>query len=207
MISTSKSLDYRSFYTFREPWATRPFRLKDRETAHTLKFEQTNRIARGVEKPPTPLQFDVYKGGEATDILWSQSIHLVCVSERVVVLLEENKITGWSTYPIEIFGQDGDLLPGYFGLAVTGAVCELDRSRSELIDMPSPVPGGKSYQVYRGLYFNENQWDGSDMFWINRAGKIVSDKVYRLFKQHKLTNVKFTPLDEDERETGVDVLT
>jgi hypothetical protein len=161
------------------------------------------RIAHGTEVWPVSIPFDVYKGGQATDFLWSQSVWLICISQRTVDLLGEYQITGWSTYPVEIFDRKRNPLPDYHGFAVTGPVCDLDRSRSTLIDKPPPVPGGKGYQVYRGLYFSESQWDGSDMFWIDRCGQVVTDRVYQLFRRHKISNVKFTPLIEDERRTGI----
>ncbi|MCA9368272.1 hypothetical protein KC887_08535 [Candidatus Kaiserbacteria bacterium] len=199
MTSTSNSLDYSKLYTIREPWATRPFRLTYDDPWPNWTAEQSVRIAHGVETIPCPIQFRVYQGGQATDFLWTQSVWLTCVSQRTVDLLLKEKISGWSTYLVEVFDRKGDFLPGYHGFAVTGPTYDLDRSRSTLIDKPAPVPGGKGYQVYRGLYFDESHWDGSDMFWIDRAGEAVTERVYQLFKRHKISNVKFTPLNEDER--------
>ncbi len=202
MTSTSNSLDYKKLYAFCDPLSNRPFRLRDRDTSPPLTWEETRRISLGQKVVSPALEFDIASGKQTTDFLWSQSIHLVCISERLMALLTVNEITGWSTYPVEIFDRKGNPLPGYHGFAVTGPVCDLDRSRSEIVDKPPPTPQGQGYQVYRGLYFDESQWDGSDMFWVERADPVVTEKVFQLFKRNKISNVRFIRLDQDERQTA-----
>lgn len=201
MTSTSNSLDYSKLYAFYDPLASHPFRMRIRKGIARPTAEQMRQLAFGEFKPEVPLQFDAYQGGQATDVLWSTSLWPFFVSDRTLKLLSEHEISGWTTYPVELFDRQGAPIPGYHGFAVTGPVCALDRSRSEIIDKPPPVPGGRGYQVYRGLYFDESQWDGSDMLWIDKADPVMVERVYRLFKRHKISNVQFVPLDEDERET------
>ena len=154
-------------------------------------------LSRGKSRVQKPIQFDAAQGSDATDFLWTQLVTPVCVSERVIRILKENEVSGWSTYPVEIFDQEGNLCPFYHGLAVNGAVCEADYSRSAVVTKPPPAPRGRSYDVYKGLYFDEDQWDGSDMFWVGGA-RVVVDRVKSLFEQHKVANVRFTPLTERE---------
>ena len=197
MTSISNILDYSKLYMVSESNATRPYRLQIRENSRKLSLKERDELIHGRFLLSESLQFDTYRGGQAADFLWSTSLVLVCISSRVIDLLKSNKISGWSTYPVEIFDRKGDLLPGYYGFAVTGPVCTLDRSRSEIIDKPAPTPGGRGYQVYRGYYFDESQWDGSDMFWVNGT-KIVTEKVYRLFKEYKITSILLERLDQSE---------
>ena len=107
-------------------------------------------------------------------------------------------------YPVEVFGRKGEPLPKYHGLSVIGPDCVRDRSRSQIVDKPPPVDGGRGYQVYHGLYFDENQWDGSDFFRVLGIATVVTDKVYRIFKRAKVTNVRFTPLTEVEIDVKLD---
>ena len=203
MTSISNSLDYSKLYNVSESNATRPYRLDIREDSENLSRTERNELIHGRFLLSKPLQFDAYRGGQAADFLWSTSLVLVGISSRVIDLLKSNKISGWSTYPVEIFDRKGGLLPGYYGFAVTGPICTLDRSRSEIVDKPAPVPTGRGYQVYRGLYFDESQWDGSDMFWVSNGATIVTEKVYQLFKKHKVTNILLERLDQHDTYKGV----
>jgi hypothetical protein len=200
-MSTLPLLDYGRLYTFSDPLATRPYRLGDREGSH-LSWEQTRTLARGRMQIHKPIQFDAIRGRQATDMLWSQSVNLFCISTRLAVLLQENGITGWTTYPVELFDRKGGRLDDYYGLAVTGSECDFDPNRSKIVAKPPPVPQGRGYQVHKGLYFDESQWDGSDMFWVRNVDIVVTDRVFRLLKQHKIMNVRLTPLDEVEVRTS-----
>ena len=199
-------LDYRKFYEFRDPIASRPLRLSPDEQGYVewLTRDRARQLSKGKLELTKPLRLDAYMGGQATEVLWSGMVALVCISPRVQTLLQEHLVTGWATYPVEVFGRKGEHLPGYHGLAVTGAECDRDRSRSEIVDKPAPVPNGQGYRVYRSLYFAEDQWDGSDMFWIHRSGIVVTEKLFQLFKKEKITNVRFTPLPEVEIDVKLD---
>ena len=113
--------------------------------------------------------------------------------------MKENGITGWSTYPVEVYDRKGSLMPGYHGFAITGGSCDQDYDRSLMIEKMRPS-GEKKGKYFKGVYFDESQWDGSDMFWVGgRRGKsIVVDKVFRLFRKYKIQNVQFTPLADVE---------
>ena len=194
-------LDYRKFYEFRDPIASRPLRLSPDEQVYVewLTRDRARQLSKGKLELTKPLRLDAYMGGQATEVLWSGMVALVCISPRVQTILQEHLVTGWVTYPVAVYDRNGEHLPGYHGLAVTGAECDLDHSRSQIIDKPAPTPTGREYQVYRGLYFPEDQWDGADMFWIHGFGTAVTDKVYRLFRKEKIANVRFTSLPNVER--------
>ncbi len=108
------------------------------------------------------------------------------------------------TYPVEVYGRKGEPLPGYHGFAVTGSECRRDRSRSQILTKQA-VPGGRPFQVYKGLYFYEEDWDDSDIFEVSSCGgTVVTEKVYKIFKKAKVTNVRFTPLPEVEIRVFLD---
>ncbi|BCX04396.1 MAG: hypothetical protein KatS3mg053_2334 [Candidatus Roseilinea sp.] len=55
------------------------------------------------------------------------------------------------------------------------------------------------------MYFDESQWDGSDFFLVQPLNSIaVTEKVYRLFKRAKVTNVRLTPLIQVELDVTLD---
>ncbi len=197
-MSTSRGLVWLSTYELADPMAVEPFRLRSRlpsdAKAAGVDFEL---LSRGRLKTMTPIQFDAAQGVEFADFLWTQLVTPVCVSEKVIQLLRDNQITGWSTYPVEVYDQDGNLYSHYHGLAVTGPVCEADYSHSTVVTKPPPTPNGRSYDVYRGLHFEENEWDGSDMFWVGGV-RVVVDRVRTVFEQCKASNVRFTSLTERE---------
>ncbi len=197
-MSSPISVEYSKLYRLSDPFATRPFRLRDRLPIGALPGARSHLLAQGKFVFDEPIQFDAASGGHATDVLRSQDPLLFCVSGRLIRLLEENEITGWSTYAVEVYDRQGAFLPDYHGFAITGTVCEPDYSRSAVIDKPPRFPGAEGYQIYKGLYFDESQWDGSDMFWVGMGKRVIVDRVYRLFRKHKIRNTLFTPLTEYE---------
>ncbi len=197
-MASSKLLKTETIFELSDPMAVEPFRLRSRLPGDAM-AESVNveLLSRGKTKLKNPIQFDASQGLKATDFLWTQLVTPVCVAERVIRILKENEISGWSTYPVEVFDQEGKPQPNFHGLAVIGAVCEADYSRSAVVTKPPPAPRGRSYDVYKGLYFDENQWDGSDLFWVGGV-RVVVDKVKRIFEQNKVENVRITPLAERE---------
>lgn len=80
--------------------ATRPLRLNDQGYSDWLTIEQASDLFSGKWQPDTPLKLGAFIGGQATDFLWASLTPLVCISQRVVDLLQENGVTGWVTYPV-----------------------------------------------------------------------------------------------------------
>jgi hypothetical protein len=203
-MSTSKHLNFNNFYELADPLASKPLRLSPEGYSEWLTKENAIELFRARLNLETSLRLGAYMGGQATDFLWAGLIPLVCISTRVYELLRINNISGWATYPVEVFGRKGEPLPGYCGLAVTGNECRRDRTRSQVITKQA-VPGGKPFEVYKGLYFFEEDWDGSEIFIVRSfGGTIVTEKVKKIFKQAKVTNVKLTPLPEIERQVLLD---
>ncbi|MDD5760082.1 MAG: hypothetical protein PHI06_13485 [Desulfobulbaceae bacterium] len=203
-MSTSGRLDYNKMYRLNDPIASKPLRLSYEGYSDWLTKEQAIELFRGRLALNAPLKLGAYMGGKATDFLWSGLVPLVCISNRVFELLRMNNITGWTTYPVEVYGRRGEPLPGYHGFAVTGSECRRDRSRSQVITKQA-VPGGKPFEMYKGLYFKEEDWDGSDIFRVSSyGGTIVTEKVYKILKRAKVTNVKLTSLPEVELQVLLD---
>ena len=184
-MSISPSIDYRTLFELYDPLANRPLRLRQKEY-DWISAEQAGALFAGrLSKLEHPLRLYAYMGGQATDFLWSATA-LICISRRVVTLWKEHGFTGWGVYPVAVYDRKGESLSDYFGFAVTGPRIKRDRSRSEIVIKPPPVPGGKSHQVYKGLYFNEKEWDGSDFFLVGGA-IVVTQSVRDACKRAKIS--------------------
>ena len=203
-MSESNPIFYTGLYQLHDPLANRPFRLDpiDEDWIHKL---DACALFQGKFQPVKPVTLKAAMGGQATDFLWSRLPPLVCVSERVIALLNKYKFSGWSTYPVKVYDRKNNYLDGYYGFAVTSSVGEdkkdIDISRSQIVTKPPIVPGGKSYMVYKGLYFDESKWDGSDIFRLI-GYIIVTSQVREMFKKEKITNVRFDSLIDHESDVS-----
>jgi len=191
-MSTFHPVNYNELYDFSDPLANRPLRLEAEQ--EWMSNERSSQLDKGEWRPPEPVRLKAYMGGQATDVLWTGQLN-VCISDRVLDVLEKNKFTGWATYPVEVFGRKGEFLPGYHGLSITSYASEIDRSRSQII-VKSPVPGTEPRTYYRGIFFDESKWDGSDFFRLTGSWTVVKKTVRDVFKREKIINVKFTSLAE-----------
>jgi hypothetical protein len=121
----------------------------------------------------------------------------MCISRRLLALLEEHQFTGWSTYPVQVYDRKEEQLAGYFGFAVTGRAGKRDLQRVQVLIKPNAV--GVPVEMLKGLYFEDDFWDGSDFCLMGTTSTIiVTERVVKAFKRAKIRNVRFTPLPEDE---------
>jgi hypothetical protein len=201
--SFTKTIDFSRYYQLKNPQANRPYFLTTKGYSDWLTLDYVYQLVEGRVKPEASIRIGSMMGGQATDFLWSSWIFIVCISKSLTDMLQEAQITGWTTYPVEIYGRNRELLPTYHGLAITGGACRRDRSRST-IETRQVTPEGEPFQVYKGLFFQEEDWDGSDFFTIKGCGIVVTEKVYQAFRKHKVTNAKLLPLTEVELDTSLD---
>lgn len=111
------------------------------------------------------------------------------ISEKVYMLLVNNKITGWKGIPAMIHKHD-DLK--YYLLTITGRCGPIDKSKTIIVDSTNLIHG-QTVKTYQGLYFSEDNWDGSDMFvseYVNHT--FITDRVKVLFEKNKVTNIEIT---------------
>lgn len=159
----------------------------------------------GTLRPNQTLIFDFMKGASGStinDFIGTSTPPLTLISDRVVEVLQPFK--GWATYPVEVYGKKGELIPGYHGLAITGRCGPIDDSKSKAVWIPPPVPEGKPYRKWIGLFFDPATWDGSDVFLSSTGGgMLITDAVKTAMQRAKISNVKFTPLTEAENMSSV----
>lgn len=154
--------------------------------------------------PPPPDVPRLYHGmGRArpSDIVWPMAAMLPFVSDTVISLLAENKVTGWNSFPVEIIDKFGESHRTHNRLMITGTPCgPIDWSKGKIIGR---IDGPRG-PYYHGGWFDPNTWDGSDCFYSESWGyPLVVERVRDLFVHAKIKNVAFTRLSEFEMPVSV----
>lgn len=196
--------DYSRLCRVREGWQRQPVRFttaRDERCNAPTAYQWTRSLFRGDQVAVPPLQLKVFMGGLVTDWMWSASVQVIVISQRLVDILIAARLTGWSTYAVDCADRSGQKLGNeqYYGLAITGRAGSQDLARSAIVDKPPIVPGGAPYQVLRGLFFQNDVWDGSDFCVVDDTMiTVVSERVVDVFREQKIRNVVFTPLNNYE---------
>ncbi|GAB3260330.1 hypothetical protein GCM10027425_23440 [Alteromonas gracilis] len=140
--------------------------------------------------------FTVDRRGRVSDFLWTLGNPYKLVSTRVLDVLDQIGATGWHSHPVTIRYKNGDLLPDFHLLAVTGA-CD-----SILLNYDPATRYQEFEDDWRacGIDFSEG-WDGSDLFFDRGlAGSrfYATDRVHAAFADAGLTGWEATPGAEYE---------
>lgn len=189
------ALDFTKLFQVGEPGDSREFRVNSKGN---LSSDRAYKLTRG-EIPPERIELHWSMGRlKPADIIGTELSILLIVSEKVKRILESEKITGWKTYPVSIFGKDHTEVPGYHGLSIFGRCGQIDNRQSVKID--KVFPGG-IFPVWRGLFFDPGSWDGSDFFMPDEeSGHVfVSEKVKSALEKAQANNIEFTALTDIER--------
>jgi len=184
----------RDLSLLQDPLSAAPFRGK-------MDAESPHRLLRGELQPLRAVQVTRAMGGKLTDLIWTTWAGVFLISGRVRELMQHNKVSGWTTYAVQVFDADGTEIEGYHGFAVTGRCGPFDPDRSELVTKPPPTPQGRPALFRRGLVFDLDTWDGSDVFCPSIEGYkhvICVDRVRKLLAREKVTNVRWERLSEYE---------
>ena len=138
-----------------------------------------------------PIVFRQYEGKYLRDFLDLGYPPICLVSNRVVDILSENKITGWDKYPITLYDKKGNVVEGYTGFSVVGKGGKF----SQFWDYGYIVDSNQSYVKHRGIY-DISQWDGSDIFLVHDY-ILITERVMKLMKSIKVTAVEYERLSDD----------
>ncbi|KFE63497.1 hypothetical protein [Hyalangium minutum] len=134
---------------------------------------------------------------QPVEVIWATYAAPIIVSDSVVHLLRSHSFTGWSLYDVTVHGKQGELLPGYHGLAITGRCGAIDWSKG--LAEPKVYPARVS-TVWKGLFFDPASWDGSDLFVPTNGNYVcVVEAVKKAVKKAKVRNAVFEALDQFER--------
>lgn len=154
-------------------------------------------LMRAEALPSEPVVFEYSCGGKPRDIIGTGHAVLELFSDRAIGILRNEGFTGWTTYPVEVYGKKDERVEGYHGFAVTGRCGPIDNSLSRQIVVPPPVPEGQPVPGWQGLYFDSETWDGSDVFTQPSGGWIfVVECVKKALNRAKIKNLYFERLSE-----------
>jgi hypothetical protein len=179
-----------------DPLSTLAYRLTCRECSDWLTSTQARDLSFGqLAATELPLRLRAYQGGRAMEFLWSDFAGLRCISEKTIAVLTEGLLTGWSTFPVQVFDRTGRRLPGYAGLAIIGRGGPRDYSRSPVVEKPLWKGTERTRTVYQGLFFDESVYDSSDLFLVGGT-TVVTQRTRDAFKRNSISNVLLTPAAE-----------
>jgi hypothetical protein len=193
---------FNHLYVIGDPMANRPFRGGWKSN------DSTFGLLRAEIGPLTPPVIPWFMGGAVPgDIIWTGMATPLMVSQRVIEVLHDANLTGWQTYTVIVKGKDGEICPGYCGLAITGRCGQIDLEHSDIII--KEFPGGW-FPHFKGEYFPSESWDGSDFFMEeasdNDTGNgfiYATSKVVKAFAKAKIKNIRFTRMDEIVLDTYI----
>lgn len=151
--------------------------------------EDCFKLFKNILLPENELIFSPGIGSNLYDVLNSGYAGLNLVSVKVIELLKSNNISGWNAIPaiIRRFEQEK-----YYVLSVSGKCKHIDYSKSELFFKKPYTSTGRAIKAKRGLFFDLESWDGSEIFSPEESMfTFVTKEVMQLFKRNKVTNVHF----------------
>ena len=156
-------------------------------------------IARAEHRIDAPLGFEISSGTSEVDLVASEDPPLCLFSSEMKLLLQRHDLTGWGTFPIKLVSRTLNLTRHYEGFTVSGRCGKVQNHRSTKVTC-LPPPGGRSYQAYKGLFFEEMSWDGTDIFMPEDVSYIiVSARTQAIFVEKRLSNLDFIRLPDFER--------
>ncbi|MBW6498327.1 MAG: hypothetical protein K0B09_08070 [Bacteroidales bacterium] len=146
-----------------------------------------NQVFRNELMPDKVIEFFPNYGTQAFDFLNSGYAGVFLISRFIFDLLTTNKISGWKAIPARILGYES---LEYFLLTIKGRCSAIDYDKSESFIKPPFTPTGKPFEAKRGLFFDLNSWDGSDIFTPDNSRMIfVTEKVKKILIKSKATNI------------------
>lgn len=123
--------------------------------------------------------FTIATGKYANDIIQFDDSLSFAISKRLKLLLEDNNVSGWSSFPINIKG----LTESYFAfqvVSVAGPILNLDAVNNYETEFRE---------------FNINTWDGKEIFSLkDTLLNVCTERVRDIFVKENITNIKIMPL-------------
>jgi len=118
-----------------------------------------------------------------------------CISEAVIRCFQENRLTGWGVFPVNMRDRQNNVVNDYYGLYIRGRV-GLDETQSRII-MHSSCPEYVKESEYRvGVKVDTSVWDGSDICTTKGINLLVTEKAANAMIQAGLTNAKLTLVED-----------
>jgi hypothetical protein len=151
----------------------------------------------GKKKPNQkhPVRYRVTTGKDTIDFIGDDLAPLI--SENAVKVLSKSKLSGWSTYPVEVLKKNGRSWPNkYYGMSIKGRAGPIDMKRG-VKETFKETDGRLTILSMHGLHFDTRSWDGSDFFCLQDSGFIlVTKRVVEVLSREKLKGWKFRKLKD-----------
>ena len=179
-------MDYSGFYTIGRAFKQDALLVGSEEVIEEKPF------LFGEAEGSLSLRFTHAMGHRVYDLIETGWAKLFLFSERVTTALREHHVTGWTTYPAEVYDAKKNLIHHYSVFAVTGRSGPVDFDKSKVIWKDPPSPRGKPHQAQVGVFFDKPSWDGSDIFIPEGTLYIIAtQKVIDVFTDLQVTNVEW----------------
>lgn len=144
---------------------------------------------RGELAVETPVHIVKHMGNKLFDYLAGSFYGVQLFHNRLFEALHNEDITGFESLPAIIKLKDRTV-EDYSCLIVKGRCAGMDFYKGDIIEKGPIVPGGSSYIVEKGIYFDEKAWDGSDIFLFEgMMFVVVTEKVKLIFDKLAITNI------------------
>ena len=139
-----------------------------------------------------PLIFhQIENGKKLRDVLDMRYVSAYLISDRMKNILEENKITGWKSYPVVIYDKKGGIIKGYNGFSIVGRSGPLDLKNQPIEPVIDDNGHITEYKEYVGGWFDANTWDGCDVFIQDNSLRIIiTDRLHKILKKEKITAIE-----------------
>lgn len=145
-----------------------------------------------------PVKFKQLYGNRLDDILDTGWPGLFLISDKMKTILNENNLTGWKTFPVQILDKQNNKILGYNGLSIIGRCGQIDFSKSEIIEKRH-VPNGPLVKFYKGFHIDLENWNNTDLFLSEKNfGTIITQRTAELLKSNKLSNIRCKNIAEIE---------
>ena len=150
-------------------------------------------LAGGTYCPRKPVEYRQYMRSKLKDLIATGFPGRYILSDRIISVLRLGRFKGWNTYPVSIVDKKGLKILGYYGFSVSGRCGPPDESRclsrTENAD-------GLGYEA-TGLFFDEETWDGSDIFMVQTTAYIcVTGEVRDAVMSVGARNIRFRHSEE-----------
>ncbi len=152
-------------------------------------FDHHRLIMGNYENIQFPVIFVQEYGTKLLDILDTGHANLFLISDKLREILMKNQLTGWKTFPVQIFDKKENEIYQYHGFSITGRCGPLNFAKSEIIEKRQR-PAAPLRKYFRGLVFEQEQWDGADFFlsqgWFF---VIITSKVADILNKSNISNL------------------
>jgi len=137
---------------------------------------------------------EIAEGSVPGDFLWV-GLPILIVSSKVLNIWKH--FGAFETYLVDIKGRS--ICTEYSGAVFVGRGGPFEPEKSKAVYSKSVDEQGKrALMKHEGMYFDDSQWDGSDLITIDDFPclPIVTEPVVKAMKDAKITNCRYTPLEE-----------